>query len=90
MKSSFVPLLFAATLATAPVVAFAQMTDMDRVESEVTSDLALVGINDIDVSMLTLKQLQEIKLVAGGQAGMSDKQRLIRAIVDRKPGSQAD
>ncbi|WP_299134845.1 hypothetical protein [uncultured Amaricoccus sp.] len=90
MKRSFIPLFVAASMATAPVVAFAQMTDISRVESEVTSDLALVGINDIDVSMLTLKQLQEIKLVAGGQSGMTDKQRQIRAIIDRAPGSQSE
>lgn len=70
--------------------ALAQMTDMNAVENEVTADLSQVGISDIDVTMLTLKQLQEIKLVAASQSNEADKKMQIQAIVDREPGSQAD
>ncbi len=89
MKRTCIPLLFAATVAIAPVAALAQMTDFVAVESEVISDLAQVGINDVDVSMLTLKQLQEIKLVAGSQSNAADKKLQIETIVNRAPGSQS-
>lgn len=89
MKRTYVPLLFAAVMAITPAVALAQMTDFSAVESEVTSDLAQVGINDIDVTMLTLKQLQEIKLVTGSQSNAADKRLQIETIVNRAPGSQA-
>lgn len=65
-------------------------TDMSRVESEVQTDLAQNGISGVDVSTLTLKQLQEIKLVAGSATDRASKQNQIQAIINRAPGSQAD
>ncbi|MFQ8430336.1 hypothetical protein [Amaricoccus sp. W119] len=81
-------LVVAAPLAIAACAA--PPTDMSRVEAEVNTDLAQNGISGVDVTTLTLKQLQEIKLVAGSPADRASKQNQISAIINRAPGSQAD
>lgn len=87
-KSATFGLLLAAPLLVAACVA--PPTDMTAVEQEVRTDLAQNGINGVDVTTLTLKQLQEIKLATGGAGSRADKQNRIMAIVNRAPGSQAD
>ena len=84
--------LTAALLAASPLAlptAFAQMSNMKLVQDSATTELAKLGITDIDVEMLTLKQLQEIELIAGSSSDMSKKQQQIHALVEREPGSQA-
>lgn len=93
MKRSLTAFVTASLLAVSPIAAtgaFAQMTDIKMIEDSVAGDLAQIGVNDVDVSSLTLKQLQEIKLVVASGDGVTNKQRQVQAIVDRVPGSQAN
>lgn len=93
MKRSITAAMTAAVLAISPMAAtgaFAQMTDMSMIENQVTGDLAKIGVNDVDVSSLTLKQLQEISLVIASGDGVTQKQNLVKAIVERDPLSQAN
>lgn len=88
MKRSYIAIVSATMLALSPLAStmtFAQMTDYEAIETQVTGDLAQIGVNDVDVSSLTLRQLQEIKLVAGGSQSSADKKRLVDAIVAKAP-----
>ncbi|TPE50755.1 hypothetical protein [Amaricoccus solimangrovi] len=80
-------LLLAAPLVT--VACAAPPTDVSAIEKEVQTDLAQIGINGVDTSTLTVKQLQEIKLIAGQQTDRQSKQNQINALLGRAPGSQA-
>ena len=64
-------------------------TDVAAIEQEVRTDLAQNGINGVDTSVLTLKQLQEIKLITGSSADRQTKQNQIDALLGRAPGSQS-
>ena len=88
MKSATIALLLGAPLLTAACAA--PPTDVSAIEREVQTDLAQNGINGVDTSTLTLKQLQEIKLITGSQADRQTKQNQINALLGRAPGSQAD
>lgn len=92
MKRSFITLVTAAVLAAAPLasVGYAQNTDINVIEDQVNADLAQNGINGIDTSTLTLKQLQEIKLITGSGGDRQDMQRQIEAVLGRAPDSQSN
>ncbi len=88
VKSATIALLLGSPLLVAACAA--PPTDVAAIETEVQTDLAQNGINGVDTSTLTLKQLQEIKLITGGQADRQTKQNQIDALLGRAPGSQAD
>jgi hypothetical protein len=92
MNRSVSKLFAIGLLGTAPLLVAAcaaPPTDMSMIESQVKTDLAQVGINGVDVGSLSLKQLQEIKLVTGGAGDRQNQQQQINAIIGRAPGSQS-
>lgn len=93
MKSTAVRFLTIGLLMGAPLLTAAcaaPPTDVAAIEQEVRTDLAQLGINGVDTSTLTLKQLQEIKLIAGGPEDRQVKANKIDALIGRAPGSQSD
>lgn len=87
MKSAVTALLLGSPFVVAACAA--PPTDVSAIEQEVQTDLAQNGINGVDTSTLTLKQLQEIKLITGGGADRQTKQNQIDALLGRAPGSQS-
>ncbi|PZQ49276.1 MAG: hypothetical protein DI556_12050 [Rhodovulum sulfidophilum] len=92
MERSVTRMIALGLVAAAPLLAAAcaaPPTNMSAIEAEVNTDLAQAGINGVDVTTLTLKQLQEIKLVTGSGGDRQEVQNQINAILGRAPGSQS-
>lgn len=93
MKSTAIKFLTIGLLMGAPLLTTAcaaPPTDVSAIEAQVQTDLAQIGINGVDTSTLTLKQLQEIKLITGGPEDRQTKQNKINALLGRAPGSQGE
>lgn len=84
MKRKSIGFLVATLIAASPILAtasYAQTTDIQRIEEEVNADLGMMGISGVDVKMLTLQQLQEIKLVEGQKVSDAEKKLAVEKIL---------